>query len=71
MNPLILLYTKLSSLSNDRIVYLNLFDHVLFCGKIRGFLLTKSRKNRLCFSCDSIEYTLKIRGQKSITICYE
>jgi len=30
MHPLILLYTKLSSLSNDRSVYLNLFDHVQF-----------------------------------------
>jgi len=30
MNPLTLLYTKLSSLSNDRSVYLNLFDHVRF-----------------------------------------
>jgi len=71
MNPLILLYTKLSGFSNDHIVYLNLLDHVLYCGKIWGFLSTKNRNNRLCFSCDSIEYTSKIRGEKSITICYE
>jgi len=37
MNPLILLYTKLSVLSNDRIVYLNIFDHVLFAGKYEDF----------------------------------
>ena len=30
MHSLILLYTKLSGLSNDRNYYLNLFDHVLF-----------------------------------------
>ena len=66
MNPLILLYTKLSGFSNDHIVYLNLLDHVLYCGKIWGFLSTKNRNNRLCFSCDSIEYTSKICGQKWI-----
>jgi len=37
MNPLILLYTKLSGLSNDRIVYLNLFDQVFFAGKYEDF----------------------------------
>jgi len=30
MHSLILLYTNLSGLSNDRSYYLNLFDHVLF-----------------------------------------
>ena len=30
MHSLIVLYTKLSGLSNDRSYYLNLFDHVLF-----------------------------------------
>jgi len=48
MHSLIVLYTKLSGLRNDRSYYLNLFDHVLFCDKIRGFLL--------CFSCDNIKY---------------
>ena len=53
---MIVLYTKLSGLSNDRSYYLNLFDHALFCGKICGFLLTKKeRKNPLCFSCDNNE----------------
>jgi len=44
-------------LSNDHIVYLNLFDDLLFCEKIWGFLLTKNRKIRLCLSCINIEYT--------------
>jgi len=35
MNPLILLYTKLSGLSNDRIVYLNLFGHVFMRENMR------------------------------------
>ena len=30
MHSLIVLYTKLLGLSNDRSYYLNLFDHVLF-----------------------------------------
>ena len=33
MHSLILSYTKLSGLSNDRSYYLNLLDHVLFCGE--------------------------------------
>ena len=56
MHSLILLYTKLSGLSNDRSYYLNFLDRMLFCRKIWGFLLTKNRKNPLCFSCDNIEY---------------
>jgi len=56
MHPLTLLYTKLSSLSNDRSDYINLFDLVrFFCGKIWGFLFKKNRKNRLCFSCYNID----------------
>jgi len=54
MNPLILINTKLSVLSNDRIVYLNLFDHVLF---LREYM--RMRNNSLGFSCDSSEYTSK------------
>jgi len=30
MHPLTLVYTKLSSLSNDRSIYINIFDHVRF-----------------------------------------
>jgi len=38
MHSLILLYTKLSGLSNARSYYLNLFDHVLiFAGKYEDF----------------------------------
>ena len=33
MHQLIWLYTKLSGLSNDGSYYLNLLEHVLFCGK--------------------------------------
>ena len=57
VHPLILLYTKLSGLSNDRSNYLNFFDHVFSCGKIWRFLLTNNRKNAFCFSCVNIEYT--------------
>ena len=55
MHSLIVLYTKLSGLSNDRSYYLNLFDHVLFLRKN----MRKKRKNLLCFSCDNIEHTYK------------
>jgi len=42
MNPLILLYTKLSGLSNDRSVYLNLFNHVqVFFPGYEDFCLRK------------------------------
>ena len=42
MHTLTLLYRKLSSLSNDRSVYLNLFDHVRFlAGKYEDFCLRK------------------------------
>jgi len=43
MHPLTLLYTKLSSLSNDRSVYFNLFDHVrvFFAGKYEDLCLCK------------------------------
>ena len=41
MHPPTLFYTKLSCLSNDRSVHLNLFDHVrFFGGKIWVFLFT-------------------------------
>ena len=42
MHSLTLLYTKLSCLSNDRSVYLNLFDNVrFFAGKYEDFCLRK------------------------------
>ena len=53
MHSLIVLYTKLSGLSNDRSYYLNLFNHVLFCGKIW------EEKNPLFISSDNIEYKSK------------
>ena len=59
MHSLILSYTKMSGLSNDRSYYLTLLDHVLFGGKIWAFLLRKKRKNPLCFSCDNIKHTYK------------
>mgnify|MGYP007091384254 CR=1 FL=1 len=55
MHLLLLSYTKLSSLNNYSSVYLNLYC-TFFCGKIWGFLFTKNRKNRLCFSFNNIEY---------------
>ena len=46
MHPLTLLYTKLSSLSNDRSVYLNFFDHMrFFAGKYEDFCLRKIERN--------------------------
>ena len=61
MHSLIVLYTKLSGLSNDRSYYLNVFDHVLFLrGKYEDFFVNeKERKNPLCLSCDNIEYKSK------------
>ena len=67
----IVIYTKQPSMSYDRSVYLNPFDCVFFWWKIWGFLFTKNKKNRLCFSCYNIQYTYKIRDKKSIRICYE
>jgi len=59
MHSLIVLYTKLSGLSNDRSYYLNLIDHVLFSGNMRISVNEKKRKYPLCISCDNIEYKSK------------
>jgi len=42
MHPMTLLYTKLSNLSNDRSIYINLFDHVrFFAGKYEYICLER------------------------------
>ena len=44
MHSLIVVYTKLSGLRNDRSYYLNLFDHVLFfAAKYEDFMRKKER----------------------------
>ena len=66
MYPRTLLYTKLSSLSNDRSVYLNLFDHLrFFAGKDEDFCLRKIE--RIIYVL--IVITLNIHKKESI--CYE
>ena len=66
MYPLTLFYTKLSSLSNDRSVYLNLFDHLRFlAGKDEDFCLRKIE--RIIYVL--IVITLNIHKKESI--CYE
>jgi len=55
MHPLTL--TKQPSMSNDRSVYLNLFDYArFFAGKYEDFCLRKIEKS-VCFSCYNIQYT--------------
>ena len=46
MHSLIVLYTKLSGLSNDRSYYLNLFDHVLFLRENMR-ICVKEKKERI------------------------
>jgi len=46
---MILSYTKLSGLSNDRSYYLNILDHVHFFGKIWGFFLTNKKKESVIY----------------------
>ena len=46
MHSLIVLYTKLSGLSNDRSYYLNLFDHVLFFAENMR-ICVKEKKERI------------------------
>ena len=61
IHPLTLLYTKLTSLSNDRSVYLNLFDHVrFFAGKYEDFCLRKFE--RIVYV--SVVITLNIHKKK-------
>ena len=43
--------------SRKTALFISIFSITCFFAGIWGFLLTKNRKNRLCFSCDSIEYT--------------
>ena len=59
MHSLIVLYTKLSGLSNDRSYYLNPFDHVLFLPENMRIFVNEKKKNPLFISCDSIEYKSK------------
>jgi len=50
MHSLIVSYTKLSGLSNDRSYYLNLFDHVLFVREnMRVFVNEKTQKESVMY----------------------
>jgi len=47
MHSLIVLYTKLSGLSNNRSYYLNLFDHVLFLRENMRIFVNEKKGERI------------------------
>jgi len=59
MHSLIVVYTKLSGLSNDRSYYLKLLDHALFLRENMRISVNEKKKNPLFNSCDNIEYKSK------------
>ena len=59
MHSLIVLYTKLSGLSNDRSYYLNLFDHVLFFVENMRISVNQKKERIRYFISDNIEYKSK------------